>query len=115
MTHEEEFVLKVKFQDTYKAIANYIRNGLGITREDVEKYLHDFAKDIVAGYDFYPAIQSVIDAKMIQVFRERYSYYPDKGLKGYIEKAIRDEVSNQVKAVVQDVVKDTVKAILKDQ
>jgi len=47
-----DFVLKVKFQDTYKALANYINHGLGIKRDDVERYLEDFARKVVNEYDF---------------------------------------------------------------
>ena len=106
-----DFVLKVKFQDTYKALANYIKNGLGITRDDVEKYLRDFAHDAVREYDFCPAVKSVINERMVEVFRERYSYSPDRGLKSYIEKAVRDEISKQV----SEAVKEQVRVVLKDQ
>ena len=106
-----DFILKVKFQDTYKALANYINNGLGIKREDVERYLEDFARKAVKEYDFYPAIKSVINDKMIEVFRERYSYYPDKGLKSYIEKVVKDEITKQV----SETVKEQVRIVLKDQ
>lgn len=106
-----DFILKVKFQDTYKALANYINNGLGIKRDDVEKYLEDFARKIVNDYDFYPVIKSVIDDKMIQTFRERYSYYPDKGLKSYLEKVVKEEISKQV----SETVKEQVRVVLKEQ
>ena len=68
-----DFVLKVKFQDTYKALANYINNGLGIKRDDVERYLEDFARKIIHEYDFYPVIKAVMNEKLTEVFREKYS------------------------------------------
>lgn len=106
-----DFVLKVKFQDTYKALANYINNGLGIKRDDVERYIEDFARKVIHEYDFYPVIKAVMNEKLTEVFRERYSYLPDKGLKSYLEKIIKDEISKQV----SETIKEQVKVVLKNQ
>ena len=111
MTHEEEFTLKLKFQDTYKAVANYIRNGLGIKRDDVEKYIQGFVREVISGYDFYPVIKDVVRDKMAEALKERYSYTPESDMRKYIERAIRDEVTKQV----SDVIKDQVKVVLKEQ
>lgn len=106
-----DFILKVKFQDTYKALANYINNGLGIKREDVERYLEDFARKAVNEYDFYPIIKTVINERILEVFKKQYSYWPDTGLKAYFEKAIKDEISRQVSHTV----KEQIRVVLKDQ
>lgn len=106
-----DFILKVKFQDTYKALANYINNGLGIKRDDVERYLEDFARKIINEYNFYPVIKTVIDEKLVSVFREKYSYLPDKGLRSYLEKIVKDEISKQV----SETIKEQVKVVLKEQ
>ena len=106
-----DFILKVKFQDTYKALANYINNGLGIKRDDVERHLEDFARKVVSEYNFYPVVKEVINDKMMQLFREKYSYWPDKGLKNYLEKVIKDEISRQV----SETVKEQIKVVLKEE
>lgn len=96
MTKENELVLKVKFQDTYKAIANYIRNGLGIKRNDILRYIEECVKNEISKIDLNKLVKEAIRDEMIYVMRKKYSYDGHSDLRGYVDTAIREEVKAQV-------------------
>lgn len=105
MTHEEEMVIRVKFQDTYKAVANYIRNGLGVTRETVEKYIQDFTKEAIRDYlQENPTLVENLTRKIIREEMDRAlpGTWHTSGLKKYIGTVMDGAIQKEVKAAINE-------------
>ena len=113
MTQEQEMVIRVKFQDTYKAVANYIRNGLGVTRETVFGYIQEFTKKAVE--DFMRENPDFLAGIMKQVVLEEMNnavpggWYRE-GLRTYIKQQVGKELETMIKAAINETVKVEVKA-----
>lgn len=103
MTHEEEMVIRVKFQDTYKTVANYIRNGLGVTKETVEAYIRDFVKEAIR--DYIQMNPEFIDGLARKIVREEMDKvlpgsWRQSGLQKYVSQIVETSIQKQVKAAI---------------
>jgi hypothetical protein len=100
MTNEQEMVIRVKFQDTYKAVANYIKNGLGVTRETVFGYIEKFTKQSIEDY-FCERPEFVRDIAKSIVLENMNKVLPAAWSRSGVQKFIADTMDAELRAMIK--------------
>lgn len=100
----ENMVFKFSMSDTYKAVKQYIETGLGLTPEDLENCVKEYAEKRIKDVD----LDSIISREVLKSMGNmtyRNGYLSSDGLRSFVERTVREEVKRQVSAVVNAQVK----------
>lgn len=105
----EDMVFKFSGRDTYKAVKEYIKNGLGLSKEDIEAeiraYAEERAREAVNVTQVPLAIKYQIDKRIDEALNADYWCSGKGRLKEIIEKMVEAEVKKQVAEVIREKVK----------
>lgn len=102
----EDMYFKFSGRDTYKAVKEYIKNGLGLSKEDIEAeiraYGEEAARKAVNVTQVPLAIKYQIEQRIDEALKAEYGWSGKERLRDVIEKAVRAEVQKQVSEVVRE-------------
>ncbi len=105
----EDMYFKFSGRDTYKAVKEYIKNGLGLSKEDIEAeiraYGEEAARKAVNVTQVPLAIQYQVEHRIDEALNAGFGYTGHERLKQIIERAVEAEVKKQVAEVIRDKVK----------
>lgn len=105
----EDMYFKLSGRDTYKAVKEYIKNGLGLSKEDIEAEIRAYGEEAAlkaVNVTQVPlAIKYQIDQRIDEALKAGYGWSGKERLKEVIEKAVEAEVKKQVAEVVREKVK----------
>lgn len=105
----EDMYFKFSGRDTYKAVKEYIKNGLGLSKEDIEAeiraYGEEAARKAVNVTQVPLAIKYQIEQRIDEALKAGYGWSGKERLKEVIEKAVEAEVKKQVAEVIREKVK----------
>lgn len=105
----EDMYFKFSGRDTYKAVKEYIKNGLGLSKEDIESeiraYGEEAARKAVNVTQVPLAIKYQIEQRIDEALKAGYGWSGKERLKEVIEKAVEAEVKKQVAEVIREKVK----------
>lgn len=105
----EDMYFKFSGRDTYKAVKEYIKNGLGLSKEDIEAEIRAYgeaaAERAINSYQVPRALNSRIDERIDMALNAGYGYTGHSRLKELIVKAVEVEVKKQVAEVIREKVK----------
>ena len=114
----EDIVVRVSARDVYKAVKNYLNNGLGLTKEEVQAQIKERAESWVRDSILEKQMDKIIREKVDEALRDAVMsatghpyYYPlntKEALKEYIKKRIEGEITK----VAAEITKDAVQAFL---
>lgn len=106
----EDIYFKITGSDTYKAVKQYIKNGLGLSKEDIEieirSYACKVAEQAVEKAQLPRILEDKIDRRINEALTGGYGWNGQSELKHIIEKAVEAEVQKQVAKVVQEKMAD---------
>ena len=108
MEDEKVFPINVKFDGNYKAIANDIRNGLGVKKEDIDDYIQKFAEEAVRRYvmEHSQQIDKIVDNAfndtMKRLFSNKNGFSWERNFSNYVSQAIDSEVKKKVAETVAE-------------
>lgn len=106
-----DFVLRIAHNDIYKAVANYIKNGMGITQTYIDEYLNKFLSEhldeLVIRALSYKEMNDRIDSLISNRFRMRGAYVNGKKVTSFedyiecqlgwqLEKAIQEKIDQRI-------------------
>ena len=105
----EDMYFKFSGRDTYKAVKEYIKNGLGLSKEDIEAEIRAYgeaaAERAINSYQVPLALNSRIDERIDMAMNAGFGYTGHERLKQIIERAVEAEVKKQVAEVIREKVK----------
>ena len=105
----EDMYFKFSGRDTYKAVKEFIKNGLGLSKEDIEAeiraYGEEAARKAVNVTQVPLAIKYQIEQRIDEALKAGYGWSGKERLKEVIEKAVEAEVKKQVAEVIREKVK----------
>lgn len=111
----EDIYFKITGSDTYKAVKQYIHNGLGLNKEDIKNEVVAEAKrqtaKVLSEQDIPAAFSAEIQKKIDRALYKRFGWCGNNSFGKYIEDIIRAEVKKQV----SEIIKEKVNVILREE
>lgn len=114
----EDIVVKVSGRDVYKAVKQYLNNGLGLTKEEVQAQIKEKAESWARDHLVKEQVERIIKEQVNKTMHAAVlsatgypDYYPlntKAALKEYITKKIEGEITK----VAAEITKDAVQAFL---
>lgn len=102
----EDMYFKFSGRDAYKAVKEYIKNGLGLSKEDIEAEIRAYgeaaAERAINGYQVPTALNCRIDERIDMALNAGFGYTGHAKLKEIIVKAVEAEVKKQVAEVIRE-------------
>lgn len=102
----EDIYFKFSGADTCKAVKNYIKNGLGLNKQDIADQIKNeaisYAEKAINEFHMSKRIDTLIEQRITRVLVDRYGYNSSDSLKSYIEKRVEAEVRNQVSEIIKN-------------
>lgn len=102
----EDFYFKFSGADTYKAVANFIKNGLGLNKQDIISQIKNeaisYAEKAIKEFHMSKRIDDLIEERISRAMVDRFGWGSNQSLKNYIEERVDIEVKNQVSKIIQD-------------
>lgn len=107
---EREIVLKVKY-DSYKAISNYLKNELGISKKQVEEIISRQTEEAVSKYlqstQGSKTLDTILSNEVSKILANAFGVSRKEGRKGF--GFSYDSPSEEMKKYVTRVFDDTIK------
>lgn len=102
----EDFYFKFSGADTYKAIKNFIENGLGLNKQDIINQIKNetitYAEKAIQEFHMSKRIDNLIEERISKAMMGKFGWDYNDSLKKYIERKVDAEVSNQVSKIIKD-------------
>lgn len=102
----EDFYFKFSGADTYKAVKNFIKNGLGLTRQDVLNQIKDeaifYAEKAIQEFHMSERIDNLIEEKISKALAGKFGWNYNDSLKNYIKRKVDTEIKNQVSEIIKN-------------
>lgn len=102
----EDFYFKFSGADTYKAVKNFIKNGLGLNKQDIISQIKNeaitYAEKAIQEFHMSKRIDDLIEEKISKAMIGKFGWDYNDSLKKYIERKVDTEVSNQVSKIIKD-------------
>ena len=102
----EDFYFKFSGADTYKAVRNFIKNGLGLNRQDIADQIKNeaisYAEKAINEFHMSKRVDTLIEQRITRALVNRFGYDSSDSLKSYIEKRVEAEVRNQVSEIIKN-------------
>lgn len=102
----EDFYFKFSGADTYKAVKNFIKNGLGLNKQDIINIIKDtaisYAEKAIQEFHVPKRIDELIEERISKALADRFGWGANASLKNYIEKRIDTEINNQVSEIIKN-------------
>lgn len=104
----EDFYFKFKFSgdETYKAVENFIKNGLGLSKQDIIDQIKNeaisYAGKAIEEFHMSKRIDDLIEERISKAMISKFGWNSNESLKNYIERKVDAEVNNQVSKIIKD-------------
>lgn len=102
----EDFYFKFSGADTYKAVTNFIKNGLGLNKQDIISQIKNeaisYAEKAIQEFHMSKRIDDLIEERISRAMVDRFGWGSNQSLKNYIEERVDTEVKNQVSKIIKD-------------
>ena len=104
----EDFYFKFKFSgdETYKAVSNFIKNGLGLNKQDIINQIKNeaiaYAEKAIQEFHMSKRIDNLIEERISSAMIGKFGWNSNESLKNYIEKRIDIEINNQVSEIIKN-------------
>lgn len=104
----EDFYFKFKFSgdETYKAVSNFIKNGLGLSKQDILAQIKNeaisYAEKAIQEFHMSKRIDDLIEERISKAMISKFGWNSNQSLKNYIEERVDTEVKNQVSKIIKD-------------
>lgn len=99
----EDFYFKFSGADTYKAVENFIKNGLGLNKQDIIDQIKNeaisYAEKAIKEFHMSKRIDNLIEERISRAMIDKFGSLQ---LKDYIERKVGAEVNNQVSKIIKD-------------
>lgn len=86
----EDIYFKFSGADTYKAVKNYIKNGLGLNRQDIADQIKNeaisYAEKAINEFHMSKRVDTLIEQRITRALTDKYGWNSSDSLKSYIEK-----------------------------
>lgn len=104
---------KFSGRDTYKAVKQYIHNGLGLSKEDIEKAIKDeamrYVQDVRFDYMVVNRVESRVDKMIADTLKKIYGYFPESE----ITKIVRSKADEMIRKSIDEAIKTQFSQALK--
>ena len=102
----EDFYFKFSGADTYKAVKNFIKNGLGLNKQDIINQIKNesitYAEKAIQEFHMSKRIDDLIEERISKAMVDKFGWGSNQSLKNYIERKVDAEVNNQVSKIIKD-------------
>ena len=102
----EDIYFKFSGADTYKAVKNFIKNGLGLNKQDIISQIKNeaitYAEKAIQEFHMSRRIDDLIEERITKAMIGKFGYNNNESLKNYIERKVDAEVNNQVSKIIKD-------------
>lgn len=102
----EDFYFKFSGADTYKAVKNFIKNGLGLNKQDIINQIKNeaiaYSEKAIQEFHMSKRIDDLIEERISRAMVDRFGWGSNQSLKNYIEERVDTEVKNQVSKIIKD-------------
>lgn len=102
----EDFYFKFSGADTYKAVENFIKNCLGLNKQDIISQIKNeaiaYAEKAIQEFHMSKRIDNLIEERISSAMIGKFGWNSDESLKKYIEKRVDTEINNQVSKIIKD-------------
>lgn len=102
----EDFYFKFSGADTYKAVENFIKNGLGLNKQDIINQIKNeaitYAEKAIKEFHMSKRIDDLIEERISKAMVDKFGWGSNQSLKNYIERKVDAEVNNQVSKIIKD-------------
>ncbi len=116
----DDMYFKFSGKDTYKAVKQYIENGLGLNKENIEHQIKEEALDrlqnIVIDQDIIKLLNERIDWHIEQAMKHYGSGYPcscSSAVTASVASLIKSRVNAEIDRQVSEAIKDKITVYLK--
>ncbi len=101
-------------RDTYRAVKQFIKNGLGLSKGDIENEIKaaafEYASKAIENYSVPNAFRDAIESRITSALRSVRAYSSwDSVILSMIEKAIEKEVKEQVDKIIKERIAVTIR------
>lgn len=100
------FTLKINGGDVYKAVKNFIKNGLGLKKEDIIQEIKnqsiDFAKEALNETLIDKKLNEEINNRIYKALNSSFGWNYQDSLKEYIERKINEEIKKCIAETIKE-------------